>query len=58
MFYKYEFTSKGLIDKAQNIFCYYLQVGVLDLERWIHKFCCMSSLKPSERAVFQVLPDT
>ena len=21
MFYKYEFSSKGLIDKAQNIFC-------------------------------------
>ena len=33
MFYKYEFSSKGLIDKAQNIFCYYLQVGVLDLEK-------------------------
>ena len=33
MFYKCEFSSKGLIDKAQNIFCYYLQVGVLDLEK-------------------------
>ena len=33
MFYKYEFSSKGLIDKVQNIFCYYLQVGVLDLEK-------------------------
>ena len=33
MFYKYEFSSKGLINKAQNIFCYYLQVGVLDLEK-------------------------
>ena len=33
MFYKYEFSSQGLIDKAQNIFCYYLQVGVLDLEK-------------------------
>lgn len=33
LFYKYEFSSKGLIDKAQNIFCYYLQVGVLDLEK-------------------------
>lgn len=33
MMYKYEFSSKGIIDKVKNVFCYYLQVGVLDLEK-------------------------
>ena len=33
MIYKYEFSSKGIIDKVKNVFCYYLQVGVLDLEK-------------------------
>lgn len=28
--YKYQFESKGLKEKYQNIFCYYIQVGVLD----------------------------
>lgn len=43
MFYKYEFS---------------VRLAFWIWKRWIHKFCCMSSLKPSERAVFQVLPDT
>ena len=33
MIYKYEFSSKGLKDEMQNVFCYYLQVGVLDLQK-------------------------
>ena len=33
MMYKYEFSSKGLKDEYQNAFCYYMQVGVLDLEK-------------------------
>lgn len=33
MMYKYNFSSKGIIDEVQNVFCYYLQVGVLDLEK-------------------------
>lgn len=33
MMYKYEFTSRGIIDKVKNVFCYYLQFGVLDLEK-------------------------
>jgi len=33
MMYKHEFTSRGIIDKVENVFCYYLQVGVLDLEK-------------------------
>ena len=33
MMYKYEFSSKGLKDNYENAFCYYLQVGVLDLEK-------------------------
>jgi hypothetical protein len=32
-FYKYQFSSKGLQDLAKNAFCYYLQVGVLDMEK-------------------------
>ena len=31
LIYKYEFTSKGIKKIAKNAFCYYLQVGVLDL---------------------------
>ena len=33
MMYKYEFTSSGLKSEFQNAFCYYMQVGVLDLEK-------------------------
>ena len=33
MMYKYNFSSRGIIDEVQNVFCYYLQVGVLDLEK-------------------------
>lgn len=33
MLYKYEFTSSGLKTKFENAFCYYMQVGVLDLEK-------------------------
>lgn len=33
MMYKYNFSSKGIIDEVKNCFCYYLQVGVLDLEK-------------------------
>lgn len=33
MMYKYEFTSSGLKTEFQNAFCYYMQVGVLDLEK-------------------------
>ena len=33
MMYKHEFTSRGIIDKVKNVFCYYPQVGVLDLEK-------------------------
>ena len=33
MMYKYEFSSKGIRDEIQNLFCYYLQVGVLDLQK-------------------------
>ncbi|KAM7448662.1 hypothetical protein ABFA07_003354 [Porites harrisoni] len=31
--YKYDFSSHGLRDKAQNAFCYVVQVSVLDLKR-------------------------
>lgn len=31
LIYKYEFTSKGITKIAKNAFCYYVQVGVLDL---------------------------
>lgn len=33
MLYKYEFASSGLKRDYQNAFCYYMQVGVLDLEK-------------------------
>lgn len=33
MLYKYEFASSGLKTQFQNAFCYYMQVGVLDLEK-------------------------
>lgn len=33
MIYKYDFSSKGLLEEQQNAFCYYMQVGVLDLEK-------------------------
>ena len=33
MLYKYEFSSKGLKDEFQNGFCYYSQIGVLDLKK-------------------------
>lgn len=33
MMYRYNFSSKAIVDKVQNVFCYYLQVGVLDLEK-------------------------
>ena len=33
MFYKYEFSSKGLKDEFQNGFCYYSQISALDLKR-------------------------
>lgn len=33
MLYKYDFSSKGLVDKVQNGFCYYAQIGVLDLDK-------------------------
>ena len=33
MMYKYEFSSKGIVQEVKNVFCYYLQVGVLDLEK-------------------------
>ena len=33
LIYKYEFSSKGIKKIAKNAFCYYLQVGVLDLEK-------------------------
>ena len=33
MCYKYEFSSKGIVTQVKNVFCYYLQVGVLDLEK-------------------------
>lgn len=33
LIYKYEFSSKGIKKTAKNAFCYYLQVGVLDLEK-------------------------
>ena len=31
--YKYDFSSKGLRDKAQNALCYAVQVAVLDLKK-------------------------
>ena len=31
--YKYTFSSKGLKDEFQNGFCYYSQIGVLDLKK-------------------------
>lgn len=33
MCYKYEFSSKGIVQQVKNVFCYYLQIGVLDLEK-------------------------
>ena len=33
MMFKYEFGSKGLQDITKNMFCYYLQVGVVDFEK-------------------------
>lgn len=33
MFYKYEFSSKGIQDKRQNGFCYSTQAAVLDLKK-------------------------
>ena len=33
MMYKYDFASKGLQDITKNMFCYYLQVGVVDFEK-------------------------
>ena len=33
MLYKYDFSSKGLVDEVQNGFCYYAQIGVLDLKK-------------------------
>lgn len=33
MFYKYEFSSKGLKDDYQNGFCYYSQTSVLDIKK-------------------------
>ena len=33
MCYKYEFSSTGIVKEVKNVFCYYLQVGVLDLEK-------------------------
>ncbi|CAH3124887.1 unnamed protein product [Porites lobata] len=33
MCYKNEFSSTGIKDEVKNAFCYYLQVGVLDLEK-------------------------
>ena len=33
MMYKYEFASRGLKTNYKNAFCYYMQVGVLDLEK-------------------------
>ena len=33
MMYKYEFASKGLQHITKNMFCYYLQVGVVDFEK-------------------------
>ena len=33
MMYKYQFVSQGLQSKIENAFCYYMQVGVLDLEK-------------------------
>lgn len=33
MLYKYDFSSKALVDEVQNGFCYYAQIGVLDLKK-------------------------
>ena len=33
MMYKYQFSSSGLKNEFQNAFCYYLQVGILDLDK-------------------------
>ena len=33
MMYKYQFEFKGLKDEVQNGFCYFAQVGVLDLQK-------------------------
>ena len=33
LIYKYEFSSKSIKKIAKNVFCYYLQAGVLDLEK-------------------------
>lgn len=33
LIYKYEFSSKSIKKIAKNAFCYYLQAGVLDLEK-------------------------
>ena len=33
MLYKYDFASEGLVKEVQNGFCYYAQIGVLDLKK-------------------------
>lgn len=33
MFYKYQFSSTGIKDIAENVFCYYVQVSVLDMRK-------------------------
>ena len=33
LMYKYNFSSKGILSKYENAFCYVMQVGVLDLEK-------------------------
>lgn len=33
MLYKYDFSSEGIVEKIQNGFCYYAQIGVLDLKK-------------------------
>ena len=33
LMYKYNFSSKGILSKYENAFCYVMQIGVLDLEK-------------------------
>lgn len=33
LMYKYNFSSKGILHKFENAFCYVMQIGVLDLEK-------------------------
>lgn len=33
LMFKHNFSSKGVLKKVENAFCYYLQVGVLNLEK-------------------------